>query len=110
MEPQDSSDLVEIRNLFDKVSSLLSSHPDEALRYFEMAMDHVKALKEEQSVAYQPAIRLRDKCIREFTRLSPMLPDIIKGFMEGRDESWLRRQCSELDARIIQAIFDATGE
>ena len=106
MEDQNDSDLVEVRKLCDKFFEHIPCQPDEALRYFKLIVDQVKALKEEQSIFYQPAQRLLDTCLQGLRRISPMLPTIMKGLMEGRDENWLRIQCSELDVRIVSALTD----
>ena len=110
MEHDNFFDLVEIRDRCDTFLSLVSSQPYEALRYFKIAADHVKALNEKRSEVYQPAKRLLDTCILHLTHISPLLPDIVKGWIEGQDERWFRERCSELDASVAQALATARHE
>ena len=110
MEQELFFDLVEIRNRCDKFLSLVPSHPSEALRCLRIAAEHVKALQEKQSKVYPPAQRLLDTCMRELPRISPLLPAIVKGWLDGQDEQWFRERCRELDAPAAQALAAAIHE
>ena len=107
MKHENPSDLIEIRDLFDRFIELTLSQPYEALRFFKAAADRVKELKEEGSEFYQPAAQLLDRCIPELQGISPMLPDIVKGLIDGRDEHWFREQGDTLDRLTAHALLDA---
>jgi hypothetical protein len=110
MEQETFFDLVEIRNRCDMFLSLVPSHPSEALRCLRIATEHVKALQEKQSKVYPPAQRLLNTCMRELPRISPLLPAIVKGWLEGQDEGWFKERCSELDAPVAHALAEAMRE
>jgi hypothetical protein len=105
MAHQNASDLVEMRDLCEKFFEHASSQPDEALRYFKLAADYLKGLQEEQSEAYQQAHQFLKRCVDELRRISPILPEIVQGCIEGRDERWFKERYMGLDERIVDALF-----
>jgi hypothetical protein len=110
MEDPNAQDRVDARDLHDMFFKYISSQPDEALRYFRTFSDKVKELQEEQSEVYQQAKQFFDRCIHELLRISPILPEIVQGCIDGRDESWFKERCVGLDERIVHALFDYMRE
>jgi hypothetical protein len=110
MEQEHFFDLVAIRNRCDTFLSLVPSQPSEALRCLKIAADQVKALQEKHSKVYQSAQRLLDTCMQELPRISPLLPAIVTGWLDGQDEQWFRERCCELDAPVAQALAEAMRE
>src|SRR5690242_11980981 len=105
MEDQERFDLVEARDLHDKFVTHIASEPDGALRYLRLLSAKVRELYEEHSAVYEQAKEYFERCLRELPCISPILPEIIQGLIEQREERWFKERCVDLDERIVNALL-----